>query len=126
MRKALKLALEALEGCHTSDKPMHQFFNKPKTDKAITAIKEALAQDELCSSQEPVAEVKAKQDGYGGTFIQQYQLLEHGTTLYTAPPKAPWISLTAADRWKIIYATEQDERITVLQLVEAKLKEKNT
>ena len=38
----------------------------------------------------------------------------------------PWVSLTAEDRWKILYATEQDERITVMQLVEAKLKEKNT
>ena len=37
-----------------------------------------------------------------------------------------WVGLSAEDRWKIIYATEQDERTTVMELVEAKLKEKNT
>ena len=37
-----------------------------------------------------------------------------------------WVGLSAEDRWKIIYATEQDERTTVMELVEAKLKDKNT
>lgn len=41
-------------------------------------------------------------------------------------PKRTWVGLSAEDRWKIIYATEQDERITVMELVEARLKQKNT
>ena len=44
MKEALKLALEALED-----------WDSPVALPAIYAIKEALAQDELCSSQEPVA-----------------------------------------------------------------------
>ena len=41
--------------------------------------------------------------------------------------KREWVGLTAEDRWEILFAaTEQDERVTVMQLVEAKLKEKNT
>ena len=40
--------------------------------------------------------------------------------------KREWVGLTAEDRWEILFsATEQDERVTVMQLVEAKLKEKN-
>ena len=42
------------------------------------------------------------------------------------PVKRPWVGLTAEDRWEIIYATERDERTTVMELAEAKLKEKNT
>ena len=43
-----------------------------------------------------------------------------------AQPERKWVGLSAEDRLKIIYATEQDERITVMELVEARLKEKNT
>jgi len=39
--------------------------------------------------------------------------------------KRAWVGLTAEDRWEIIYATERDERTTVMEMVEAKLKEKN-
>lgn len=44
----------------------------------------------------------------------------------SSPPQRTWVGLGAEDRWEIIYATERDERTTVMQLVEAKLKEKNT
>jgi hypothetical protein len=47
--------------------------------------------------------------------------------LYQAvPQQRTWVGLTAEDRWEIIYATERDERTTVMEMVEAKLKEKNT
>jgi hypothetical protein len=41
------------------------------------------------------------------------------------PPQRTWVGLTAEDRWEIVYATERDERTTVMELVEAKLKLKN-
>jgi hypothetical protein len=56
-QEALKLALEALESCdaaHITDGG-HQWHDEKLVDKAITAIKEALAQ-----TQEPVAYDKTK------------------------------------------------------------------
>jgi hypothetical protein len=38
------------------------------------------------SDVEPVAIVRQKTDAYGGTFIQQYKMLEPNTKLYTTPP----------------------------------------
>jgi hypothetical protein len=46
--------------------------------------------------------------------------------LYTTPQQRIWVGMTAQGRWEIIYATERDDRTTVMELVEAKLKEKNT
>ena len=132
MKEALKLALEALETCCAGDYStghvIDPSFDEDAVNEAITAIKEALAQDELCSSQKPVAEVKAKQDGYGGTFIQQYQLLEHGTKLYTTPPKEqqscdkrPWVGLTDEEAsW-----CQAPSTIQTWKRIEAKLKELN-
>ena len=53
MKEALKLALEALE--HLQPTALTSFYTIGDRNKAVAAIKEALAQDELCSSQEPVA-----------------------------------------------------------------------
>jgi hypothetical protein len=58
------------------------------------------------------------------TYLQRDNEAAHGI----ASPEAQrqWVGLDAEDRWEIIYATERDERTTVMELVEAKLKEKNT
>ena len=69
MKDALKLALEALED-----------WDSPMALPAIYAIKEALAQDELCSSQEPVAFISP-----GGHI--HYDPYLDSVPLYTAPPK---------------------------------------
>jgi len=37
-----------------------------------------------------------------------------------------WVGLTDEDRWEIILVTERDDRSDVMELTEAKLKEKNT
>jgi hypothetical protein len=57
------------------------------------------------------------------TYLQRDNEAAHGI----ASPEAQrqWVGLDAEDRWEIIYATERDERTTVMELVEAKLKEKN-
>jgi hypothetical protein len=44
-KEALKMALEALESCYLSDTSMYMSFHKPKVDIAITAIREALAEE---------------------------------------------------------------------------------
>ena len=77
--KALKLALEALEfngniwhmGC--------------KKDEVITVIKEALAQDELCSSQELVHSVQSNG--------RHSPLLTHMMNKQTTPPKRQPLTL---------------------------------
>ena len=125
---ALKLALEALEGCHTSDKPMHHFFNKPKTDKALTAIKEALAltstQCEVQPEQKPVAFISP-----GGHI--HYDPYLDSVPLYTTPPKHSWVGLTDEEIREINAQVSQIPPInytttTYARALEAKLKEKNT
>jgi adenine/guanine phosphoribosyltransferase-like PRPP-binding protein len=86
----LKLALEALESCDQvyGSGSSYQYFSQVTVDKAITAIKQALltATPLAAPVQEPVAIVRQKTDAYGGTFIQQYKMLEPNTKLYTTPP----------------------------------------
>ena len=83
--------------------------------------------------QEPVVVAKVDDLERGGRIRALAMGLGLDQSLYTTPPKeqqscdkCPWVSLTDEDRWKILYTTERDERITVMQLVEAKLKERNT
>jgi hypothetical protein len=127
-KEAMKLALEALE----APSPMGQY-------KAITAIKEALAQQE----QEPVAWMHRmdnteglKANGTGVVSITQKRKHPFGkagvdfsksypvtsTPLYTTPQQRTWVGLTdeeAAKCW-----TYNDK--TSWRNIEAKLKEKNT
>jgi hypothetical protein len=147
-QEALKLALDALEN-HTAIKHPQQIHYR---DKAITAIKEALAQE-----QEPVAwlitdekinslqvdsiqrlvdrarhahmtDIKLRINGQDEWH--QADWLKHLTR--TTPPQRTWVGLTEEDKkqmakeanyhWEMT-AGEYAERIG--QLTEAKLKEKN-
>jgi len=80
-REALKLALDALEN-HCGNYKLDD-AGCDRHDKAITAIKAALAQPE----QEPVARVSGT---YGGRFvydpINPAAILPVGMALYAAPP----------------------------------------
>ena len=69
-QEALRMALEALE----TPSPMGQY-------KAITAIKEALAQ-----TQEPVAIVDANDDGYWADILPNISV-KVGQMLYANPPQ---------------------------------------
>ncbi len=123
----------------------HMVFRK---DKAITAIKEALAdpspnfncksvQARLATAwgyvkaqpeQEPVAcvtykEVADTMNGlWGGTLVQR-QIAEEleNTMLYTTSPQRTWVGLTDID-----YAGLPLEQVGLVRWAEAKLKEKNT
>ena len=85
--EALKLALEALESCYESDTSMYRSFDKRKTDSAITAIKEALAQPE----QEPVAWMYEVNNAHTclDLFEPPDDAYDEGTLypLYTTPPQ---------------------------------------
>ena len=100
MKEALKLALEALERYQIKRQDFDTFVD------VITAIKEALAltstqcevQDELCSSQEPVAFGMLRADGLILDVIcpDEHESFagEYTIPLYTTPPKRPWVGLT--------------------------------
>ena len=116
--EALKLALEALTYLYTETTA----YEDDVIDKAITAIKEALAQPE----QGPVAWGMRSENG------QIYDVIcseEHAdcagaytVPLYTTPPKRPWVGLTD-DENAICLGFN---KVLGLQYQEAKLKEKNT
>ena len=99
--EAMKLALEALRrsrksvsgdldlaGCAygSNDPDGHRYDDAKKAlttlDKAITALKEALAQPE----QEPVAIVDANDDGYWAEILPD-RSVKVGQLLYTTPPQ---------------------------------------
>jgi hypothetical protein len=120
-QEALKLALEALEEAQTTDDSMHKW---DRNKKAITAIKEALAQTE----QEPVAcktlcELCVKR---GYTFCAN---AVKTTPIYTTPPQRTWVGLTnnelqpIADEYRILFGGWVED---FARAIEAKLKEKNT
>ena len=135
--EAMKLALETLEADPlemVADANGHMVFLK---DKAITAIKEALAQPE----QEPVA-VKhmmrwvdnLKWQSDNGQHMNIPSGLSSGTCwelaieleqfIKSTPPQRTWVGLTAKEKHEFRYShmTTAD----FIEDIEAKLKEKNT
>ena len=144
--EALKLALEALEALEADPLEMvadvdgHMVFLK---DKAITAIKEALAQpkqDGQCKrcidgcpacdarklpEQEPLAWIStgpasmihwtADKPAYGDDWVP----------LYTTPPQRTWVGLSDEEIETLIHRFDGDPH-TLLDEVNARLKDKNT
>ena len=80
MKEALKLALEALE--------RNDYLGYQANQKAIAAIKEALAQPE----QEPVFLIYDDAGGWIESNESEYRKTEEVNRwlLYTTPPKRPW------------------------------------
>ena len=122
--EALKLGLEALEADPlemVADVDGHMVFLK---DKAITAIKEALAQPE----QEPVAlEEKFS------LLLWDYQELERAFEKVTGgkwvrksnTPQCTWVDLSDEEIETLIHRFDGDPH-TLLDEVNARLKDKNT
>ena len=130
MKEALKLALEALVEMSPSGPIGSEIWHKQMN--AIRVAGDALAQPE----QEPVAinqhRVPYCADWYDG--IPDYHD-GHGPyevrTLYTTPPKRPWVGLTDAEMFELSefrnahgYVPTSAKRL--FARIEAKLKEKNT
>ena len=132
-QEALKLALEALESAVRyhgvmlmSDPPQdawkyHRVENK--VDKAIAAIKEALAQ-----TQEPVAWLST--DSIGERYLCFDKPLDNDLVqpLYTTPPQRTWVGLTDEEIWSDgdSFVTSEVGIKQFARAIEAKLKEKNT
>ena len=106
-QEALKLALEALESCdaaHITDGG-HQWHDDKLVDKAITAIKEALAQ-----TQEPIAML------FGSLPVYDR----------TTPPQRTWVGLTDEDICTFSMWLDDKSDVAVFKAIEAKLKKQNT
>lgn len=105
---ALRLALEALECALSDDKPYID-----KSNRAITAIKQALAQ--------PEPEPAIYPD-------EAYELGLERIAYYTSPPKREWQGLTDEEQQELYDAWIKigDGWGSFYALIEAKLKERNT
>jgi hypothetical protein len=124
-QETLKLALEALE---LSAVTVDSFgVQKPQTNEAITAIKEALAQE-----QEPVATLAVRWHNPVGkvAYVLEVDLPTGIHKLYTHPPQRTWMGLTDEEYFglqmkiKTPMISVQDY-IDAMRMVEAKLKQKN-
>jgi hypothetical protein len=143
--EALKLALEALEeyvNVVVSVNDPNEWTPKvadagEPARKAITAIKEALAQPE----QEPVAWISHKEllvmrgNAYAGAKDWRVNLglepQEGDVGLYTTPPQCTWVGLTDKEIDELWMSHHDDfgnalSAIDYERAIEAKLKEKNT
>ena len=132
-KQVLKLALEALEEIHVGNMtPMAE----TNWIKAITAIKEALAEPEP----DPVA-MRYDYDGYGWLYIDNgsgsnwREKIKNAEPLYTAPPKREWVGLTEEECDHLeglhLYAARNQVEAWIegvpafIDAIEAKLREKN-
>jgi hypothetical protein len=143
-KEALKLALEALESCdaaHITDGG-RQWYDEKLVDKAITAIKEALANEALDKmaenarelgldyepEQKPVAWMNdSTPSGIFARHIDGARNFGCTIPLYTTPPQRTWVGLTPQERDEIneqVYGAVP-HHVAFHAAIEAKLKEKN-
>ena len=121
--EALKLALEAL----SPDPYRSEWVVALDMDKAITAIKEALAQPE----QKPVAWMTEDEcEVYTSKQVDGCFQHDH-IPLYTTPPQRTWVGLTEKDICEAAVKSQEgisprDDTLHFAIAIEAKLKEKNT
>ena len=123
-REAMKMALEALLADQYDMVVGNDGNMEYKTEKAIEALRQALAQPE----QEPVAWlVKDVLDGlrYPSSLKNPKGSIKgESQPLYTAPPKREWVGLTDEEVASFENAGVWGEKD--IRAIEAKLKEKNT
>jgi hypothetical protein len=129
-QEALKLALEWIEDAvvvlsHTSSAIQGGIGVEAEcvggcSVKAITAIKEALAQPEPVALRDVIA-VNLMRENINNKHRAR-ELAEHFIKL-TTPPQRTWVGLTAADRKEIERQSVYVEG--AIRMTEAKLKQKN-
>ncbi|CAB4151550.1 hypothetical protein UFOVP588_20 [uncultured Caudovirales phage] len=147
-QEALKLSQEALAGLKDVKKQVRELIAENK------ALKEALAQTELCQygqepasctsnpmdcqcaidaslaqTQEPVGVVHHKLTSTLGADYEQVAVfvrpVEPGTKLYTTQPQRTWVDLTEDETERLIHNFGNDPH-TLLDEVDARLRSRNT
>ena len=144
-KEALKLALEALEVANSCVDGYYIPKGKthlPEIELAITAIKEALANEALEKmaenarelgldyepAKEPVAIVDANDEGYWAEILPDRNV-KVGQLLYTTPPQRTWVGLTDDEILSIsadCASSHQHMDIHFARAIEAKLRSKNS
>ena len=115
MKEALKLALEALER-FIPYLPLKDEAQCNRYDKAITAIKEALAQPEL----EPVAWMIWGKNNVPSLTFKKPSDKYVFDSLYTTPPQRKPLTNDAARKlWSHIEGVTVSEAVTLLSVVRA-------
>ena len=110
LREAAEQALKALQNAEVVY--MEQL-------DAMYALQKALEEPE----QKPVAQLQEEQFGRGQ--VMWFNKPTDKTLLYTAPPKREWVGLTE-DEVTDCYLDSSENGILLEEVIEAKLKEKNT
>ena len=131
--KALRLALEALEN-HCGNYKLDD-AGCERWNKAVAAIKEALAPTSTLCEAQPEQEPSITKTGCGVlTLHSGFDDLPDGTKFYTTPqasvneaPKRPWVGLTEDEIIAVDMHTlrVRGDGYTYARAIEAKLKEKN-
>ena len=131
--EALKMALEALHG-FIPYLPLNDEAQCGRYDEALTAIKEALANEalekmaenarELGLDYEPEQEPVAFASHGVVNWIADKQF-RHEALLYSAQQRT-WVGLTDEEREQVINANTATGLWHMAKAIEAKLKEKNT
>ena len=123
-QEALKIALDALETELSIDWTNNDEFNASaeKMYEAIAAIKEALTQPE----QEPSGHFLDFAYSDSIAYVHVYDQFRKGQQFYKAPPQRTWVGLTDEELHQICNSLDYYGDRGLVQLIEAKLKEKNT
>jgi hypothetical protein len=148
-KEAMKLALEALE---LSAVTVDSFGVQQKTHEAITALREALAEQPAPVQQEPVAKPYAYEygrdngDGTYSVVIEKGDLVQTAPAVYNyvrprnahkdwtikelfdrPPAQRTWVGLTSEELDEMFSKTLKGKKLVnwVAKAIEAKLREKN-
>jgi hypothetical protein len=123
-QEALKLALPLLEDCVNSYRLKYE---RPAFDKAIAAIKEALAQPE----QEPVAyiNVEKRRLEFAEPMVWHTPTVVNLERIPLYTQQRTWVGLTDVEIDYLLGSTageNEETHISFARAIEAKLKERNT
>jgi len=137
-REAMKLALEAMERYQVKRQDFDRFADE------ITALQKALANEALDrkaenarelgldyepAQQKPVAWISKHGVVYPFDAKDEVHPINDLQPLYTSPPaQRPWVGLTDEEAFQICVdcGCLSEDWLTLLDAIEAKLKEKNT
>lgn len=125
-RAAMQAALERFE--HLESQP-HVRGKEDCHEDIISDLRAALAEPtgKDClpvAEQKPIAWANVNKQG-DITHTSNRRDSWAKTPLYTAPPRRGWVSLTEEERQQILDTTHPDNRWTLAERVEYRLKEKN-
>lgn len=124
LRKAAEMALDALVSDPYQMVVRDDGHMEFKTEKAIEALRQALAQPEQDEGVDGSVRIYIKRNGTFERVDTVEKALELSREMHTAPPKRNWVGLTEEERDKIIIGRQQ--RWEIAHMIEAALRSKNT